>query len=255
MNTAVASTHRLTYLTNFTKTTIIRPRLSYPEANMSNALDYIAEHLPEIKLEEIRSRFTAVEIRDPEGFAAELQEFVRDSFSDLTQRLPEAFADDPVAGAAHGVLRAQLERQAAALQAQTRWEPSDTDIQRGRVIMLDEYTLPSNLPIQRFAELAHKSRQQIYVDIQSRRLLSLSIGPRKQKIPDWQLDRTKLGLTQAVLAGAPDVDNWTLYKALSEPLESLGGRSPVAAVEPDSIGALARTVFNLLGIIREKAPQ
>jgi len=79
-------------------------------------------------------------------------------------------------------------------------------------------------------------------------LLALNVGRRGQKLPDWQLDPIKQALTRAVLQGAPDVDNWTLYRALSEPLEGLGGRSPVEAVTADSIAEASRVVFNVLGL-------
>jgi len=44
------------------------------------------------------------------------------------------------------------------------------------------------------------------------------------------------------------VDNWTIYRALSEPLESLGGRSPADAVMPGSIDDVASALFNVLGM-------
>jgi hypothetical protein len=58
------------------------------------------------------------------------------------------------------------------------------------------------------------------------------VGPRGQKLPDWQLDPVKQQLTQTVLQEVEGIDNWTIYRAVSEPLESLGGRAPVDAVAP-----------------------
>ncbi len=55
-------------------------------------------------------------------------------------------------------------------------------------------------------------------------------------------------LTQAVLQGASEIDNWTLYRALSEPLEGLVGHSPVDAVTADSLDEVTRAVFNVLGV-------
>lgn len=55
-------------------------------------------------------------------------------------------------------------------------------------------------------------------------------------------------LTEAVLQGAVDVDDWTLYRALSEPLAGLAGRSPVDAVTADSMDEVAKAVFNVLGV-------
>ena len=129
-------------------------------------------------------------------------------------------------------------------RAETRWEPSATDLQRGRALMLQEFRQPHNLPVAGFAQLAGKSRQQIYKDVEMRRLLALSIGARGQRIPDWQLDETKKKLTQALMEKARDVDEWTLYYALSEPSEALSGKVPVEVV---TAGNLARVLAALLG--------
>ena len=44
------------------------------------------------------------------------------------------------------------------------------------------------------------------------------------------------------------IDPWTIYRALSEPLEGLGGRSPVDAVTHGTIDDVAEAVFNVLGV-------
>ncbi len=62
------------------------------------------------------------------------------------------------------------------------------------------------------------------------------------------LDPVKQRLTQIVLRGASEVDAWTQYRALAEPLEGLAGHSPVEAVAADSIDAVAKAVFNVLGV-------
>lgn len=141
-----------------------------------------------------------------------------------------------------------LARKAAALRAGNLWTPSDTDGQRGRAALLEAYDQPHNLPLQEFARQANKVRQQIYKDIEARRLLALNVAPHGQKLPDWQLDPIKQRLTQAVLQGATGVDAWTLYRALSEPLEGLAGRSPVDAVTAGSEKSVANTVLNVLGV-------
>ena len=71
------------------------------------------------------------------------------------------------------------------LRADTRWAPNETDVQRGRAVLLETFNQPHNLPPAEFAKLADKSRQQIYKDILARRLLALNVGPRGQKLPDW----------------------------------------------------------------------
>lgn len=51
-----------------------------------------------------------------------------------------------------------------------------------------------------------------------------------------------------MLNGAADVDNWTLHRALSEPLEGLGGRTPMDAVAAESVEEVAAAVFNVPSI-------
>ncbi|MBI0327886.1 integrase [Burkholderia plantarii] len=79
------------------------------------------------------------------------------------------------------------------------------------------------------AALRADTRWQIYKDIDALRLLGSDVGPRGRKLPDRQLDPHKQQLTQSVLQTLVEIDNRTLYRALSEPLEGLGGRSPVEA--------------------------
>ncbi len=210
---------------------------------MPKTLEFIANHLPQVTVDDVVRRFSAtVEIRDARAFAAELQAFVHERV--------EAVELPPSQEVALGVKTTEqiLARKAAALRTDTRWVPGETDIQRGRSVLLDAFDQPHNLPLPEFARLANKSRQQIYKDIDARRLLALNVGPRGQKLPDWQLDPVKHQLTQAVLQGAAEVDSWTLYRALSEPLEGLGGHSPVDAVTEDSVDEVTRAVFNVLGV-------
>jgi hypothetical protein len=135
-----------------------------------------------------------------------------------------------------------------SFQAEARWEPSATDLQQGRALMLKAFRQPHNLPVTVFAQLAGKSRQQIYKDIEKRRLLALSIGARGQRIPDWQLDETRKKLTQALLEKARDVDEWTLYYALSEPSDALSGKVPVEVVSAGNMGKVLATLLVQLDI-------
>nr|WP_232305048.1 integrase [Castellaniella caeni] len=195
-------------------------------------------HLPRVTAEDVRRFADTVEIRDARAFAAELQAFVY-------ERVKAAKLHPPME--AETTTQA-LARKAVALRASKRWAPTETDIQRGRVVLLTTFNQPQNLPLAEFAKLANKSRQQIYKDIVARRLLSLNVGPRGQKLPDWQLDPVKQQLTQTILQKVEGIDPWTIYRALSEPLEGLGGRSPVDAVTPGSINDVAETVFNVLSV-------
>jgi hypothetical protein len=205
---------------------------------MSKTLELIADHLPRVTLEDLQRFTSVVEIRDAGAFVAELQAFVHERVEAV--ELPATLDADTT--------QSILARKAAALRADTRWEPRDTDIQRGRTAMLDAFNQPHNLPLAEFAKLANKSRQQIYKDIDALRLLALDVGPRGRKLPDWQLDPHKQQLTQSVLQTLVEIDNWTLYRALSEPLEGLGGRSPVEAVGTYPLDHIVDAVRNVLGV-------
>lgn len=207
---------------------------------MSKTTELIADHLPRVTVEDVRRFAATAEIRDARAFAAELQAFVYERVEAV--ELPVPLEVETV------MVEQALAHKAAALRADKRWVPGETDIQRGRAVLLEAFNRPHNLPLTKFAKLADKSRQQIYNDIDARRLLALSVGPRGQRLPDWQLDPAKQQLTQAVLQEVEGIDNWTVYRALSDPLEGLAGRSPVDVVTPGSIDTVTRAVFNVLGV-------
>ncbi|HCF1525187.1 tyrosine-type recombinase/integrase [Pseudomonas aeruginosa] len=109
-------------------------------------------------------------------------------------------------------------------------EVAVSDFQRERMEMLEIYEAPHNLPVVQFARLAGKSRDQINREIKAGKLLTLNVGNRGQRIPDWQLDPLKLELVRAVLQQIENVDSWQLYRLLLQPHETLGGRSVIEAV-------------------------
>ena len=191
--------------------------------------------LPEVSLADVRRFDKVVTVRDRAAFRAELNRFMRERLASFERSV----------GAVQ--MQERLQRKANALKAQTAWAPSATDVQRGRVAMLHEFSQPQNLPLTEFAKLANKSRQQIYKDIAAKRLLALSVGTRGQRLPDWQLDSTRLRLTQAVLTRADDVDAWALFQALSNPCDALRGQSPVNAVRPGNLADVLKAVLNALG--------
>jgi Phage integrase family len=135
-----------------------------------------------------------------------------------------------------------------------RPQPVLTEIQRERAKMLAIFEAPHNLPLPVFAKLAGKSRHQINREIQGRSLLSLNLGNRGQRIPDWQLDPVRLQLIHTVLQHAEGVDAWTLYRVLSEPLDGLEGRSPVEAVTTQNLHEAAGAALSALGLNREGVP-
>ncbi|MFN3986536.1 MAG: tyrosine-type recombinase/integrase [Rhodocyclaceae bacterium] len=130
-----------------------------------------------------------------------------------------------------------------------RPQPILTDIQRERAIMLATFESPHSLPLPAFAKLVGKSRHQTNRDIQARRLLSLSMGNRGQRIPDWQLDPVRRDFTRAVLARVGDLDSWMLYRVLCEPLDALGGLSPLEAVVAGNASEAMQTVLGVLGLL------
>lgn len=109
-------------------------------------------------------------------------------------------------------------------------EPELSPFQRERASMLEVYESPHNLPVITFAKLAGKSRDQINREIKARRLLTLSLGNRGKRIPDWQLDPQCHALTRAMMEQVADIDPWRIYQALVAPLERLGGISPVESI-------------------------
>ncbi|WP_414157472.1 tyrosine-type recombinase/integrase [Pseudomonas sp. BNK-15] len=109
-----------------------------------------------------------------------------------------------------------------------------SDIQRERAEMLEIYEAATNLPLLTFARLAGKSRDQINRDIKARRLLSLSLGNRGQRIPDWQLDPLKHKLVLAIFKSLPQLESWEVYGLLSEPHDRLRGRAPVDVVQAEN---------------------
>jgi hypothetical protein len=135
-----------------------------------------------------------------------------------------------------------------SFRADARWQPDASRLQQGRALMLSEFRKPHNLSVAGFAALAGKSRQQIYKDVEARRLLALSIGARGQRIPDWQLDATRRKLTQALLARAAAVDEWTLYDALTEPSAALDGKVPLDVVRAGNVERVLEAVLAQLSI-------
>ena len=114
---------------------------------MPTAIEFIADRLPRVTVEDVRRFADTVEIRDATAFAAELQAFVHERVEAVPTR------GDRWAGPC---------TQGGALRADTRWAPNETDVQRGRAVLLETFNQPHNLPPAEFAKLADKSRQQIW---------------------------------------------------------------------------------------------
>ncbi|WP_025810121.1 tyrosine-type recombinase/integrase [Pseudomonas chlororaphis] len=125
-------------------------------------------------------------------------------------------------------------------------EPELSPIQRERAAMLEVYESAHNLPVITFAKLAGKSRDQINRDIKAKRLLTLSMGNRGQRIPDWQLDLQCQELSRTMMNQAEGVDSWRIYRALTTPLERLGGLSPVESIATVGLETATRNAHKAL---------
>jgi hypothetical protein len=200
-----------------------------------------ATEFPEITLEDAHRFERVVRIDDENAFVAELNALIREKFA--------------AAASSSTQINTALRSKAQALRVDSAWEPTATDIQRGRAALLHAYEAPGNVPLTEFARLAHKSRQQIYKDLSARprRLLSLDVGRRGQRLPDWQLDPLKLKLTREILKRAASVDSWTLFRALSSADDALGGHSPIEVVRLGNFDRIVELVLNMVDIHDEEA--
>lgn len=174
------------------------------------------------------------EIRDVEGFVRTLRRFVSEQ-----RRAGERSAD-------------QIETmrlRAAAREAAVPWSPDATERQRGRRLALSEFNQPGNLPIARFAELADRSRQQIYKDVEAGRLLALSLGGRGLRIPDWQLDPLGRQFARSLLAAiGKDVDAWSIQRFVCAPHRALAGRTPLDSLRPGNVDELVKLAGVAFGV-------
>lgn len=121
--------------------------------------------------------------------------------------------------------------------------PRLSEAQRERLQVLEAFEAPHNLPVAAYAKLAGKSRRWITYEIQAGNLLSIHMGHRGQRVPDWQLDPLKRRFVQAVLKQVPrSIDTWVVYHALLRPYDELGGGPVIEAVSSASVEFAARLV-------------
>ena len=93
--------------------------------------------------------------------------------------------------------------------------PRLSEAQRERMQLLETFEAPHNLPVAEYAKLVGKSRRWITYEIQAGNLLSIHMGNRGQRVPDWQLDPVKHKLIQAILKQVPrSINTWHIYHAL-----------------------------------------
>lgn len=147
----------------------------------------------------------------------------------------------------------QVQRLSAVRAPKT--EPAISNVQRERMMLLDILESPHNLSVAEYAKLAGKSRRWITYEITAGNLLSISLGNRGQRVPDWQLDPLKRQLVQTILKQtARGVDPWEIYHALTQPYEVLDGQSPIEAVTWESLETAVQMVRQALLIQQIEGP-
>src|SRR3546814_1658465 len=109
--------------------------------------------------------------------------------------------------------------------------------------MLAIYESPSCLPVPLVGKLAGKSNDQINRELTAGKLLSISLGNRGQRVPDWQLVPLKHKLAQMLMNQCPHADAWDLYRMLTQPHPDLGDRAAIAAVKPTNVPAIIRVIM------------
>ncbi|WZB61987.1 hypothetical protein WJ970_34740 [Achromobacter xylosoxidans] len=110
--------------------------------------------------------------------------------------------------------------------------------------MLAIYESPNNLPVPLFGKLAGKSKDQINRELKAGKLLSISLGNRGQRVPDWQLVPLKHRLAQVLMNQCPHADSWDLYRMLTQPHPDLGDRAAIDVVTPTNVAAIIRVITN-----------
>lgn len=160
---------------------------------------------------------------------------------------PSAVAPRLVVSQTQGAMAAV--QRLSAVRAPKAPEPAISNVQRERMILLDILEAPHNLSVADYAKLAGKSRRWITYEITAGNLLSISLGNRGQRVPDWQLDPLKRQLVQTILKQTPrGVDAWQIYHALTRPYAVLGKQSPIEAVTPENLPAAVQAVCSALDV-------
>lgn len=122
----------------------------------------------------------------------------------------------------------------SAFIAPKAWVPSKRQLASGRQLQEAILAQPDQDTVKAFAERVGKSTAAVYAAIKGRKLLSLRLSERDQRVPSWQLDLNVRRLVGQVLCAHPHLDTWTAYQALTTPVGVLGGLSLVEASQQGS---------------------
>jgi hypothetical protein len=184
---------------------------------------------------------------------------VGETISDVTQSFdPEAFLERMEASGTAPVLdQAATTRAAvaampelAALVAPQAWVPSEHQLASGQRVQQAILAQPEQVTVKAFAEQVGKSVTAVYTAIAQRRLLSLRLNERTQRIPSWQADLHVRRMVGRALREHPELDTWTAHQAFTAPVGVLGGLSLVQACQqglhtPDRLLAIFRAELGL----------
>ncbi len=88
-----------------------------------------------------------------------------------------------------------------------------------------------------------RDKDQINRELKAGKLLSISLGNRGQRVPDWQLVPLKHKLAQVLMNQCPHADSWDLYRMLTQPHPDLGDRAAIDAVTPTNVPAIIRVLM------------
>jgi integrase len=132
----------------------------------------------------------------------------------------DVMAATPVLPSAAGIPMHRLSAVPPKPEPESTVEENISDLQRARMDMLATYEASHNLPVVQFARLAGKSRDQINREIKAGKLLTISMGNRGQRIPEWQLDPLKHKLAQVLMNRCPHADSWDLYRHSGDPISA-----------------------------------
>jgi hypothetical protein len=138
----------------------------------------------------------------------------------------------------------------AALVAPQAWVPSERQLASGRRVQQAILDQPEQVTVKAFAEQVGKSVTAVYTAIAQRRLLSLRLNERTQRIPSWQADLHVRRMVGRALREHPELDTWTAHQAFTAPVGVLGGLSLVQACQqglhtPDRLLAIFRAELGL----------
>jgi hypothetical protein len=138
----------------------------------------------------------------------------------------------------------------AALVAPQAWLPSDRQLASGQRVQQAILAQPEQLTVKEFAKQVGKSVTAVYAAIAQRRLLSLRLNERTQRIPSWQADLQVRRMVGRALREHPELDTWTAHQAFTAPVGVLGGLSLVQACQqglhtPDRLLAIFRAELGL----------